>query len=232
MTSDEAAAGAGRAAVETVRRYYDERGVFLQRFGFGRRPALLVIDMAYGWTDPAYATGSARLDQAVDGIRRLLPVCRGQGLPVVYTTSPYRPEEEALHTRPAGDGVPYRPWDERACRIDERLAPQEGDFVIYKENASAFFGTHLAPFLIERGVDTLLITGCSTSACVRATATDARAYRFKAIVPRQCVQDRAAAAHEYNLFDIDAKFGDVVDIEEVLRYLQGLDDGPRAGGDG
>lgn len=75
---------------------------------------------------------------------------------------------------------------------------------------------------MERGVDTVLVTGCSTSACVRATATDARAYRFRAIVPRQCVQDRCAAAHEYNLFDIDAKFGDVVDIEEAAGYLRGL----------
>ena len=94
--------------------------------------------------------------------------------------------------------------------------------ILYKENASAFFGTHLASYLIERQVDTLIVTGCSTSACVRATATDARAYRFKAVVPRECVQDRAAAAHEWNLLDIDAKFGDVVGLEAVLDDLEGL----------
>lgn len=226
---DTEAAAAGRRAVATVRQYYDERGVFLQRFGYGRKPALVVIDMAYGWTDPAYATGSARLDQAVMGIQRLLPVCRSQDVPVIYTTSQFRPEEEAMHIRAAGDGSRYRPWDERACQIDDRLAPQGGDFVLYKENASAFFGTHLAAYLVERRVDTLLVTGCSTSACVRATATDARAYRFKAIVPRQCVQDRAAAAHEYNLFDMDAKFADVVDIDDVLAYLAGLRGGAEAG---
>ena len=126
-----------------------------------------------------------------------------------------------MHTRPKTH-VQYRAWDAHACEIDARLEPQEGDFVIYKENASAFFGTHLTSHLIEHGVDTLIITGCSTSACVRATATDARAYRFKSIIPQQCVQDRAPAAHEWNLFDIDAKFGDVVDIGEVRDYLEKL----------
>ncbi len=215
---------AARQAIESVRRYYDERGIFLGRWGFGRRPALVVIDMAYGWTDPAYATGSSRLDEAVEGIGRLLLICREKGVPVVYTTSPYRPEdgEEPMHRR---QDRAHRPWDARACEIDARLRPRRGEIVIFKENASAFFGTHLAPCLIEREVDTVLVTGCSTSACVRATATDARAYRFRAIVPRQCVQDRSEAAHEYNLFDIDAKFGDVVDIEETIDYLRGLAEG-------
>lgn len=208
-------------ATDSVRRYYEERGIFMRRWGFGRSPALVVIDMAYGWTDAAYATGSRRLDEAVEGIGRLLPLCRERGVPVIYTTSPYRPEEEEEPMPRRGDPT-SRPWDARACEIDARLAPDPGELVILKENASAFFGTHLAPYLVERGVDTVLVTGCSTSACVRATATDARAYRFRAIVPRQCVQDRCEAAHEYNLFDIDAKFGDVVDIEEAAGYLRGL----------
>ena len=210
-----------REAIQSVRDYYDQHGIFLRKFGFGKKPALIVIDMAYGWTDPAYAIGSTRLDDTVGEIQRLLPVCRGKKVPVVYTTSPFREKEEREDMRPETD-TGHRRWDARACEIDERLRPREEDFIIHKENASAFFGTHLAPYLVERGVDTLIVTGCSTSACVRATATDARAYRFKAIVPRQCVQDRAAAAHEWNLFDIDAKFGDVVDVEEVLEYLAAL----------
>ena len=124
-----------------------------------------------------------------------------------------------MHTRDDTTGSAYRAWDERACQIDARLAPEPVDLIIEKENASAFFGTHLAPWLVQHRVDTLLVTGCSTSACVRATATDARAHRFQAIVPRECVQDRAPAAHEWNLFDIDAKFGDVVDLSEVEAYL-------------
>ncbi len=212
---------AAQEAIQSVRDYYNAHGIFLRKFGFGKKPALIVIDMAYGWTDPAYAIGSTRLDEAVEGIQRLLSVCREKEVPIIYTTSPFREDEDREDMRPEAD-TEYRTWDARACEIDERLEPRKGDFVIYKENASAFFGTHLAPYLVERGVDTLIVTGCSTSACVRATATDARAYRLKPIVPRQCVQDRAAAAHEWNLFDIDAKFGDVVEIEEVLGYLEKL----------
>lgn len=218
MNADDEGVAAAHQAVDAVRRYYTERGIFRPTFGFGQRPALIIIDMAYGWTDPAYATGSTRLDAAVAGIQRLLPLCRGRDVPVIYTTSPFREDDDdPMLARETGQ---YRSWDERACQIDARLRPEPGDFVIHKENASAFFGTHLAAYLIEHRIDTLLITGCSTSACVRATATDARAYRLHAIVPRQCVQDRAPAAHEYNLFDIDAKFGDVVDIEQVEDYLK------------
>lgn len=104
----------------------------------------------------------------------------------------------------------FQNWDAHAYEIDYRLSPLPADLIICKENASAFFNTHL------------IITGCSTSACVRATATDARAFRFKAIVPREYVQDRAAAAQEWNLLDIDAKFGDVVSRDDVIAYLQEL----------
>jgi len=211
------------AAIQSVRDHYENHGIFMKQFGFGQKPALVVIDMAYGWTDPAYATGSNRLDEAVAGIKRLLPLCREKQVPIVYTTSPFRQDDvEPMPSRGSvqADGSSYLPWDERACEIDLRLKPESGDLVIYKDNASAFFGTHLAGHLVENGVDTLIVTGCSTSACVRATATDARAYRFRAIVPRQCVQDRAPAAHEWNLFDLDAKFADVVDVDEVAEYLE------------
>ena len=92
-----------------------------------------------------------------------------------------------------------------------------------KENASAFFGTHLAPYLIGHGVDTLLITGCSTSACIRATATDAKSYRFRPIIVRECAGDRSAVAHEWTLFDIQARFADVVSLAEVLSYISSLE---------
>ena len=209
-------------AIQSVKDYYDQHGIFLKRFGFGKRPGLIIIDMAYGWTDPDYATGSARLDGAVSAIQRLLDVFRENQLPVIYTTSPFRQDDVApMHATEESEKT-FKPWDVHACEIDFRLEPKEGEFVIYKENASAFFGTHLAAHLIDKGVDTLIVTGCSTSACVRATVTDARAYRFKTIIPKECVQDRAAAAHEWNLFDMDAKFGDVGATVEVLAYLESL----------
>jgi maleamate amidohydrolase len=112
---------------------------------------------------------------------------------------------------------PFDPADR--CEIDERLKPSPGELIITKDHASAFFGTTLAPYLIEHSVDTVIITGCSTSACIRMTVGDAADFRLRPIVPRQCVQDRAAASHEWNLFDMATKFCHVTDVEEVLEYL-------------
>jgi nicotinamidase-related amidase len=210
-------------AFDSVANLYQERGIFMNPRGFGKHPALVIVDMANGWTDPAYATGSARLEEAVQGIRQLLPVCRAKSIPVVYTTLRFQPGQlDPSLTRPEG-AVKFRAWDERACEIDERLKPHAGELIIVKQNSSAFFGTHLAPYLIEQSVDTVIITGCSTSACIRATVADAGQYRFRPIVPRQCVQDRAAASHEWNLFDTATKLGYVADVEEVLDYLDHLE---------
>ncbi len=215
-----------RAAMAVVDAYYKERGIFQGRFGFGRSPALVVIDMAYGWTDPAYAGGSARLDAAVAAIGQLLPAARAKGVPVLYTTSPY---EETPPPKSAADFSPnYRKWDRRACEIDERLRPRPGEYILSKEHASAFAGTSIISHLVARQVDTLLITGCSTSACVRATATDAKSTGYRPIIVREAVQDRSEVAHEWTLFDIQARFADVVGLAEALNYLRGLP-GPSGG---
>src|SRR5262249_57285484 len=169
-----------RAAMAAVDAYYKERGIFQGRFGFGRRPALVVIDVAHGWTDPAYAGGSARLDAAVAALQKLLPAAREKHVPVVYTTAAWTDEPQF---KSASDYSPnFRRWDRRACAIDERLRPLPGEYVLEKEHASAFAGTPLVGHLIGHGVDTLLITGCSTSACVRATATDAKSYRLRPVI--------------------------------------------------
>ena len=205
------------AAVDS---YYRERGIFQERFGFGESPALVVLDMAYGWTDPAYAAGSARLDAAVAALRQLLPAARAAGIPVIYTTSPYREQPQLKSAEDYSPG--FRRWDARACEIDERLAPLPSEYVLRKEHASAFAGTPLVSHLVGRRVDTLLITGCSTSACVRATATDAKSCGFRPIIIREAVQDRSEIAHEWTLFDIQARFADVVSVQETLDYLRTL----------
>jgi nicotinamidase-related amidase len=221
--SDEEARRLLQGAFRSVEEDYRARGIFQDRFGFGRSPALVVVDFAYGWTDEAYAGGSRRLDGPVEATRCLLVAARARAVPVIYTTSPWRPGGGDRPFKSAADRSPeFRAWDERACRIDERVAPHPGDLVLEKENASAFFGTHLAPYLIAHGVDTLLIAGCSTSACIRATATDAKSYRFRPIIVRECVGDRSAVAHEWTLFDIEARFADVVPLDEVLTYVSNL----------
>ena len=209
-----------RAAMAAVDAFYKERGIFQGRFGFGHCPALVVIDMAHGWTDPAYAGGSARLDGAIAAIQKLLPIARDRAVSVFFTTSPYH---EKMPLKTAADFSPnFRRWDRRACEIDERVRPQQGETVIHKEHASAFAGTPFVGQLLERRVDTLIITGCSTSACVRATATDAKSCGLRPIIVREAVQDRSEIAHEWTLFDIQARFADVVGLEETLSYLRAL----------
>jgi len=212
-----------RAALAAVEAFYKERGIFQGRFGFGQGPALIVIDMAYGWTDPAYAGGSQRLDSAITAIQRLLPVARSRKIPIFYTTSPYQDEPPK---KSAADFSPgFRKWDRRACEIDERVRPLASEYVLLKEHASAFAGTPFIGHLIAHRVDTLLITGCSTSACVRATATDAKSNHLRPIIIREAVQDRSEIAHEWTLSDIQARFADVVSLEETLAYLQALPGG-------
>ena len=207
------------SALAEVDAYYKERGIFQDKFGFGASPALIVIDMAYGWTDPAYAGGSARLDSAVAAIRQLLPVARTKRIPIIYTTSPF-PQPQI---KSAADFSPtFRKWDERACEIDERVKPIHGEYIVCKEHASAFAGTALVGHLLGRRIDTLLITGCSTSACVRATATDAKSHQLRPIVIREGVQDRSEVLHEFTLFDLQARFADVVGVAEALGYLHAL----------
>ena len=208
-------------AMKTMESYYQERGIFQDRFGFGRKLAIVVVDFAYGWTDDSYAGGSARLDAPVENTARLLEVARSRDIPIIYTTSPYRPQSGDQPFKSAADlSESYRTWDERACQLDERVAPSSADLVIEKENASAFFGTHLAAYLIEHGIDTLLITGCSTSACIRSTATDAKSFRFRPVIISDCVGDRSAVAHVFTLADIQARFSDVVSLEETLQHLE------------
>ncbi len=207
-----------RAAIADVDAYYKKQGIFQGKFGFGKNPALIVIDMAYGWTDPAYAGGSARLDPAIAAIQQLLVAARAKAIPVIYTTSPpwlKMPQKSAADFSPN-----FRKWDERACAIDERVKPAPEDYIIYKEYASAFAGTALAGHLLAAQIDTLLITGCSTSACVRATATDAKTFHLKPNIIREAVQDRSEICHEFTLFDIQARFADVVNLEAALKYLQ------------
>jgi nicotinamidase-related amidase len=195
-----------RFAMADTEAYYKKQGIFQGKFGFGTSPALVVIDMAYGWTDPAYAGGSARLDPAIAAIQQLLPAARTRGIPVIYTTSPHwmpMPKKSAADYSPN-----FRKWDDRACAIDERVKPQDGEYVIYKEYASAFAGTALAGHLMASRVDTLLIT-------------DAKTYHLKPVIIREAVQDRSEIAHEWTLFDIQARFADVVNLDEALRYLRG-----------
>jgi maleamate amidohydrolase len=193
------------------------------QMGFGERPALVVVDVNVGFTDPASPL-ACPLEEVVAAIERLLRECRGAGFPVVYTTVAY--DEGAKRTAAAFiEKVPALLTLEAGSRwveIDPRIAPQPGEPVLTKLFASAFFGTPLSSLLAAARCDTLVVTGASTSGCVRATAVDALQHGYRPIVPRGAVGDRNPSAHEASLYDIDAKYGDVVSLEDALEHLEEL----------
>ncbi len=193
------------------------------RGGFGRRPALVVIDMTLGFTDPESPL-ACDLEGPVSEIQKLLEAARRAEIPVAFTTVAYR-ESDKLTAAAFIDKVPALLTLEAGTRwaeIDPRIAPKETEPVLNKLFASGFFGTGLSSLLTAAGVDTLIITGASTSGCVRATAVDALQYGFRPVVPREAVGDRNPDAHEANLYDVDAKYGDVVSVENTVGYLQEL----------
>src|SRR6516162_6642595 len=201
---------------------YQQRG-FQRRVGFGERPALINIDLANAWTRPGNPFTCEGMDTIIPDVQRLLAAGRAKDIPVVYTTTAY-----AVTDGPATDmGLWHRKIPVEvlqlgtdAVAIDERIAPEPDEHVIVKKHASAFFGTPLANMLRAAGVDTVVVTGVTMAGCVRHTVEDALGLGFRPIVVRDCVGDRVAGAVEWNLFDIDAKFGDVEPLESVLDYLE------------
>jgi maleamate amidohydrolase len=196
---------------------------FHGRAGLGSRPALVVVDVNRGFTDPASPL-VCDLDDVVASIARLLDAFRSAGLPVAFTTVAYddagkRAAEvfiakvPALLTLEAGSS-----WVE----IDPRLGRATGEPVFTKLWASAFFGTAFGSWLATEGCDSLVVTGASTSGCVRATAVDALQNGYRAVVPHEAVGDRNPAAHDANLYDIDTKYGDVISLEEALSWIGAL----------
>ncbi|MGD9763995.1 MAG: isochorismatase family protein [Candidatus Binatia bacterium] len=201
--------------------FYRERGIG-GRVGFGRTPALVIVDFITGLTDPALPLG-ANLDAEIDATRELLALCRKGRFQVHYTTVAYVADGKDAGIWPAKlPGLLMLKVGSEGVEIDPRLAPRPEEVVWTKRGASAFFGTGLASSLVAGGVDTVIITGCTTSGCIRATAVDSCQYGFRTIVVAEAVGDRAQAPHVANLFDIDAKYGDVVKRQDAVAYLSGL----------
>ena len=203
---------------DATKRLYEERGIG-SRVGFGSSLAVLVIDMSVAFNDPAYRVGADQTP-AVNAIAKLLREARRRSVPILFFTTAY--EAGGLDGGMFGRKIPalldLRVGDP-GVEIDPRLAPAPGEPVITKKFSSAFFQTHLPSLLLALGVDTVVLTGCSTSGCVRATAVDAVSHGYRVIVPLECVSDRAEGPHYANLFDIDSKYGDVLSLSEVLAHL-------------
>lgn len=192
------------------------------RVGFGTRPALVVIDFVNAFNDPE-VFGGGNIDDAIQQTRSVLQETRGLELPIVFTRIVYEPNGANIGAFAKKlPGLAKLTEDVHGSQIVPELAPRPGEHIIRKTQASAFFGTDLAPWLAWRGVDTLLVVGCTTSGCVRASVIDAASHNLRAIVIRECVGDRALEPHEANLFDIDAKYGDVVPKSDVMKFLSSL----------
>jgi maleamate amidohydrolase len=208
-------------AQPTTAQVYDRAG-FGRPVQRGRRPAVVVVDLTYGFTDPAYPTG-AEMSGPVLATARLLDAARAAGLPVVFTTIAYDAGQIATLTwLKKATGMAALELGSRLVEIDDRLARRPDEHLVVKTGASAFFGTALASYLTAAGADTVIVTGATTSGCVRASVVDAVQHGFPTLVPRDCVADRAAAPHEASLFDIHEKYGDVVDLDDVLAYVGAL----------
>lgn len=183
----------------------------------GTSPAVLVVDLQNGFTDPACGPGFD-LGEVVTATRRLLDAARAAGRPVLFTTIAFPPGGRStwLQKMPVlAELAEGSRWE----RIDQRLGRRQGEPVLVKQHASAFAGTALAAALDGCGADSVLVCGATTSGCVRATVVDACAADLPAFVVRECVGDREAGPHDAALLDMDAKYADVVSLDDALALL-------------
>jgi maleamate amidohydrolase len=201
-----------------VERIYEQAGMGAS-FTWGARPAVLVVDLSLGFTDPACPLG-ADLSSEVVATRRLLDESRRLQLPIIFTTVAFQNGlADAgiwLQKIPAAECLVL---GSRWVEIDPRLARRDDEPVLVKKAPSAFFGTNLTAILNSQRVDTVVLCGATTSGCIRATAVDLLQHGYPTLVPRECVGDRAREPHAANLFDIQAKYADVVSLDQALAYL-------------
>jgi maleamate amidohydrolase len=210
-----------------------------QRAGYGKRPAIFVIDVNYNFCgdkrEPIlesikrwhFSCGERAWD-GIDAVRKILAVARRKRLPVIYTTNPRRADGFdlgvwALKGSRSAEEVDV--MGHRGNEVVKEVAPELGDLFIEKRKPSAFFGTPLISHLTNMRADSLILTGTTTSGCVRATAVDAMSYDLKVTIPEEAVFDRGELSHKAALFDLHMKYVDVTTLADVLSYLESLEGG-------
>ncbi len=196
---------------------YRKQG-FAQSVGLGARPGLLIVDFVVGFTDPAHF-GGGNIGPAIDKTVALLAFARAQRWPITHTRVVYADDgSDAGAFTSKVPSLLKLTENSPLSQIVTELTPVAGEHIIRKRQASAFFATDLTSWLTYRGVDTLLVTGCTTSGCVRASVNDAVANNFRTVVVTDCVGDRAIGPHEANLFDMGQKYADLRSSDEVMRH--------------
>jgi nicotinamidase-related amidase len=217
-----------------------EQGGFGHQAGYGVRPALLIIDVQYQTVglkpmsilesiSSGYPLSCGEAGwRSIKAIATLLAAARGQHVPVIY---PHNAPKIALDRGQDAAKIPsLMTVPDRGYEFVDEIKPVGEDLLLPKQHASAFFGTSLASYLVKQKIDTLLLTGNTTSGCVRATAVDGASYNFHCVVIEDCVYDRSIVSHNVNLFDLQAKYADVVSLDEALSYLSGVEPGVEAAG--
>jgi nicotinamidase-related amidase len=201
-----------------LKQRYLERG-WGEPVGFGQRPALVVIDLARYWTEPQHQIGS-QLDSVVEATCRVLTAARSAGIPIFFTSFAYDPADPPS---PQNKKLKMRitPDDVELFELDRRLERRPTEKLLLKRYASCFKGTNLHEMLTSLGIDTLIVTGVSTSHCVYATCRDATD-SFRVIVPQEAVGERCELMHEVNLLDIGIDLGDVMPVDDVIAKLETL----------
>lgn len=204
--------------IKTARTLKDYESLGMRaRPGFGDRPCLTVIDFQYGFTDPECPLGSDHQDEPIRVSQRVLEAARHAGIPIIYTRVAYTPSlVDAGRFIEKVPSLSLFVEGSRWVEIDDRVKPEDGDYILTKRHSSAFIGTEFQQVLQAKGVDTVVSVGCSTSGCVRQTAVDANAYGFRSIVVSDAVGDRSWEQHRANLIDLDGKYADVMTSNEVI----------------
>ncbi len=194
------------------------------RLGFGKSSALIVVDMHTGFTDTDKSPFAGNFTKEIVVINKLIKTARKKQIPIIFTVICL----DANNEYDAGLWIKKAPSlnkltnNKELLEIDSRLMLKPEDTIIFKRYPSAFFATNLSTTLTMMRIDTLIITGCTTSGCVRATVVDSLSHGFRPIIPITAVGDRAQEPHESSLFDINSKYGDVLPTEEVLNYISML----------
>ena len=202
-----------------LRQHYEKTLHWGGPVGLGKRPALIVIDLALAWTDPNRLPFGTNLDSIVEATSRLLDPARHAEIPIFFTTSPHDAAEQPWSLRKSK--IETYSLNEQSLQLDPRLDRRKNEKIIYKYYASAFKGTNLLENLCALEVDTLIVTGVSTSHCVYATCRDAVG-SVHVIVGREAVGERCELFHEVNLLDIEIDLADVIPVDEIAKYLKGL----------
>jgi len=197
-----------------------------RRFGFGRKPALINVDLQNAYTRPAeFVTAYETDPRQIEHVNALARLCRSRGLPVIWTYVAYLESGEDCGVWGTRDDTPdslqnIKAGSRRAALDDRCEVDRARDIVLHKRMASAFFETSLGSLLNHHRVDTLIVTGGSTSGCVRATAVEGLSRSFRTIVPEECVADKHESPHFANLYDMSLKYADVLPVAEVLAHLE------------